>query len=136
MEASSHLPGHLPVSPFEPPATAALFFSPVRFSILSSASRLDHARPHSRGQSHALCTTQRALPLLANARSPRRAARRVLNATPRLGVMLGECCEGLVDLTFVSRAYDKQLQAESTRRILRLSDFCRGLLGPRVPREC
>jgi len=39
MEASSHLPGHLPVSPFEPPATAALFFSPVRFSILSSAPR-------------------------------------------------------------------------------------------------
>jgi len=56
MDASSHLPGHLPVSPFEPPAMAALFSSPVRFSILSLASRLDHARPHSRGQSRVLCT--------------------------------------------------------------------------------
>ena|SRR6516165_8786508 len=35
-----HLPGHLPVSPFEPPATAALFSSPVRLSILSSTSCL------------------------------------------------------------------------------------------------
>jgi hypothetical protein len=32
-------------------------------------------------------------------------------------------------LTFISRAYRKELQAESTRRLLRLSGFCRGLLG-------
>ena len=48
-----HLPGHLPVSPFEPPATAALFSSPVRLSILSSTSCLGRARLLGRVRSRA-----------------------------------------------------------------------------------
>src|SRR5262249_13500162 len=52
------------------------FFSPVPFSIFSSASPSDHARPHSRGPSPVFCTTERALPLLAILRLSRHATRR------------------------------------------------------------